>query len=427
MILYDRFTLDNGLRLLVMEDASTPLVTINMLYDVGSRDERPDSTGFAHLFEHLMFGGSVNAPSFDDPIQRAGGECNAFTNSDLTNFFTTLPASNLEMALFLEADRMSQLILNPTALSVQREVVIEEFKETCLNQPYGDMWHKLAPLAYTAHPYRWPTIGATLSHIEQAQLEDVDAFYNSFYGPNNAILVLAGNVTARQALDLVLAEFGHIRARPRPERDLVPEPPQTKSRRVEVRAPVPADALYMAFHMGSRTDPGYYAEDLLSDVLAHGKSSRLYAALVKDRPLCSHIDAYITGTIDPGLLIIEANPADGVSLADIEAAIWEEIAVVQSQPVGDRELQRHQNKIESSILFANTSALNRAMNLAYFELIAEPQLINSEHQKYQSVEPEQIRQAANRILTPDNCSILTYESQQAGDHPLSALEQQASA
>lgn len=408
MITFDRFILDNGLRLLVIEDESTPLVTVNMLYDVGSKDERPDCTGFAHLFEHLMFGGSANAPSFDDPIQRAGGECNAFTNADLTNFFSVLPATNLELALFLEADRMSGLTLNERSLAVQREVVTEEFKETSLNQPYGDMWHLLAPLAYTRHPYRWPTIGSEIEHIARAELDDVGAFYQNFYGPDNAICVIAGNVSSPKALELVKAQFGDIPPRSRPSRSLPAEPPQSGLRRIDHATDVPAEALYMAFHMSSRTDRYYYAEDLLSDVLGSGKSSRLYDALAKEQELCSHIDAYITGTIEPGLLIIEANPADWVENEVVEAAIWKVLEEASVRRVTPRELQRHQNKIESSILFSNTSALNKALNLAYFELIHEPDLINTEHLAYQMVTPAEIQRAAARVLTRENCSVLTY-------------------
>lgn len=408
MINYDRFILDNGLRLLVLEDSSTPLVTINMLYDVGSKDERADRTGFAHLFEHLMFGGSRNAPSYDDPIQRAGGECNAFTNADLTNFFSVLPAANLELALFLEADRMSQLNLDERALAVQREVVTEEFKETCLNQPYGDMWHLMAPLAYHEHAYRWPTIGATIDHIEKAHISDVGAFYEKFYGPDNAICVIAGNVSAKDALSLVQSNFGHIPPRGRPQRAIPAEPIQHGPRRKDHQAHVPADALYMAFHMVSRNSEKYYAQDLLSDILGSGKSSRLYRALAKERQLCSNIDAYITGTIDPGLLIIEANPADGVSNAALETAIWEVIHEVKTNPARPRELQRHQNKIESSILFSNTSALNKSMNLAYFELIEDPDLINSEHLQYLSVSSDDLTQAAHTVLAESNCSTLNY-------------------
>ena len=410
MISYERYTLDNGFRLLVLEDQTTPLVTVNMLYDVGSKDEREDCTGFAHLFEHLMFGGSDNAPSFDDPIQRAGGECNAFTNSDLTNFFTTLPAGNLELALFLEADRMAQLTLNKKSLKIQREVVTEEFKETCLNQPYGDMWHLFAPLVYTQHPYRWPTIGRTIEHIEKAAIDEVASFYQSFYGPENAICVIAGNVTAPEALRLVEAKFGSIVPRRRPQRNIPAEPAQSGFRRLDHAARVPADALYMAFHMASRVDENYYAEDLLSDILGSGKSSRLYANLVKEKQLCSHIDAYITGTIDPGLLIIEANPVDDVPTADLEEAIWSQIELLTNQPPEAREMQRHQNKIESSILFSNTSALNKAMNLAYFELVGQPDLLNTEHLAYQQITQGEISAAASKILRPENCSVLTYQS-----------------
>jgi predicted Zn-dependent peptidase len=278
MIKYERHTLQNGLRVLLHHDATTPLVAINMLYDVGSRDEDPEHTGFAHLFEHLMFGGSEGAESFDDPIQNAGGDCNAFTNSDVTNFFSILPAENLPLGLFLEADRMHRLVLNEKVLDTQRKVVIEEFKETCLNQPYGDIWHVLAPLAYQKHPYKWPTIGDRIEHIAASTIDDVARFYKAFYGPNNAICVICGNYDPTTIMETIETYFGQIPARPRPLRSLNVEPPQDDQRRLVHRSDIPTDSIFMAFHMPSRTDNGYYTADLISDLLASGRSSRLYQA-----------------------------------------------------------------------------------------------------------------------------------------------------
>ena len=411
MISYERFSLANGMRVVLHPDDTTPLVTINMLYDVGSRDENPARTGFAHLFEHLMFGGSVGAESFDDPIQNAGGECNAFTNSDVTNFFSILPAANLELGLFLEADRMHRLILNDRSLDTQRKVVTEEFKETCLNQPYGDLWHVLAPLCYRDHSYRWPTIGQDLEHIASASLDDVATFYNRFYGPDNAICVIAGRFDRDEVLRLIDRHFAIIPSRNHPLRTLRNESTQTAPRRLDHSATVPVDSLFMAYHMCSRADENYYATDMLSDILGSGKSSRLYQSIVREARLCSEIDAYITGTIDPGLLVIEAKPANGHSLEQIEEAILAEISTLKASPIGSKELERHKHKIESSIGFSNCSVLNKAMNLAYFELIDDTDLINTELEHNMGIGSDTLQNMANQLLTKENSSTLFYRSE----------------
>ena len=393
-------------------DNTTPLVTINVLYDVGSRDENPDRTGFAHLFEHLMFGGSVGAESFDDPIQNAGGECNAFTNSDVTNFFSVLPASNIELGLFLEADRMHRLILNERSLEVQRKVVTEEFKETCLNQPYGDLWHHLAPLSYKAHSYMWPTIGRELDHIAQASLDDVANFYNKYYGPDNAICVIAGNFDRDEVLRLLDKHFAPISSRNHPQRTISAEPRQDGERRLEHFASVPVDTIFMTFHMGGRTDPLYYTADMLSDILGSGKSSRLHQKLVREQTLCSEIDAYISGTVDPGLLIIEAKPSNGHDLAEIETTIRQELNDLSNGNIDSDEIDRHKHKIESSIGFANCSILNKAMNLAYFELIGEAELINTELDHYREITPEQLVNTASDLFREGNTNTLYYRRAQ---------------
>jgi len=409
VIHYSRSTLTNGLRVLIHEDASTPMAAVNILYNVGARDESPERTGFAHLFEHLMFGGSANAPDFDEPLQLAGGENNAFTNNDLTNFYDIVPAENLETALWLESDRMAALRFDEQVLDVQRKVVVEEFKETCLNEPYGDVWHHLADMAYKVHPYRWPTIGKVPRHVEEATIEEVKDFYHKFYRPNNAILTVCGKVRAEEVLALVDKWFGDIPAGPVPPRRLPVEPPQ---RRLEQRineAPVPADALYLAFHTPARTEPGFYAADLLSDLLCNGASSRLYRRLLKEQQLFSYIDAYVTGSIDPGLLIVEGRPSHGVSLEEAEAAIWRELDQLNAEMVSERELQKVKNKTESSLLFSELNVLNKAINLAYFELLGDPELINREAALYQAVSREDIRRIARRVLSPDNCSELYYK------------------
>lgn len=413
MIKYDRFVLDNGLKVLVHTDKSSPLVAVNLLYDVGSRNEKPDKTGFAHLFEHLMFGGSANAPSFDQPIQLAGGDNNAFTNADITNFYCTIPAQNLETILWLEADRMHQLVLNERALDIQRKVVVEEFYETSINQPYGDVWHLLSAMAYKSHPYRWPTIGIEPAHIENANLDDVASFYSHYYGPNNAILTLSGNIEMADAERITKKWFGHIAARPKPVFNPPSEVTQHELRRERHHRKIPANALFMAFHMCERTHPDYPAIDLLSDVLANGKSSFLYRRLLKKQRVCHSIDAYISGTRDAGLFIVEAKPAKGIELAALEEKIWEELEGISRIPISEKILQKLKNKVENTMEFSGVSIQGKAMHLAYYEWLGDADLINSEFDQYQAIQIEDIQRVANEILVRDNCSVLEYC--QAGD------------
>lgn len=402
--------LKNGLRVLLHEDKSTPMVAVNVLYDIGSKDENPAKTGFAHLFEHLMFGGSANIPDFDDPIQLAGGENNAFTNNDMTNFYDVLPAENLEVALWLESDRMLSLNFDDKVLETQRKVVVEEFKETCLNEPYGDVWHHISELAYKTHPYRWPTIGLEPKHVEDAKMEDVRDFFFRFYRPNNAILVIAGNVKPEKALKLAEKWFGDIPAGDGYFRTLPAEPAQTEFREKTVEAKVPVDAVYLSFHTCSRTHPDFYAVDLLSDVMASGPSSRLYRKLLKERKIFSHIDCYITASNDPGLLIIEGKPTNGVSMEAAEAALWEEISLLVEQPIAQSELEKIVNKSESSLVFSEVSVLNKAINLAFFELVGDASIINRETVLYQAVTVADIQRVATDIFQRENCSKLIYKA-----------------
>ncbi|MEM8909343.1 MAG: pitrilysin family protein, partial [Bacteroidota bacterium] len=358
--------------------------------------------------EHLMFGGSANIPDFDEPIQRAGGENNAFTNNDITNFYNILPAENLEPAFWLESDRMFSLNFNEKNLEIQQKVVVEEFKETCLNQPYGDAWHHLSELAYQVHPYRWPTIGKIPKHVEDATLEDVKAFYYKYYRPNNAILVVAGNVRLTQIEQLTHKWFGDIPAGNTPQRNIPAEPPQQEFHQRVSEANVPMDAMYLGFHCSGRLDPDYYATDLLSDVLCNGQSSRLYRRLLKERPLFTQIDAFITGNIDPGLLIIEGRPSAGVDLEEAEAAVWAELDLLKTHPISEPELQKFKNKIESTLVFSEASILNKAINLAYFELIGNLNLINTEVEEYSKVTVQDIQRLAQKIFTKANCSELHY-------------------
>lgn len=408
MIEYSRFVLSNGLRVLVHEDHSTPLAALNILYLVGARDESPERTGFAHLFEHLMFGGSANVPDFDDPIQRAGGDNNAFTNNDITNFYEVLPAENLEVAFWLESDRMFSLNFDPKVLAVQRKVVVEEFKETCLNEPYGDVWHHLSEMAYRVHPYRWPTIGLVPEHVAAATLTDVKNFFFNYYRPNNAVLVVSGKVDTREVLELSEKWFGGIPAGDIPDRQLPEEPAQQTLQRRLLRRDVPSEALYLAFHAPGRLDPDYYASDLLSDVLSNGRSSRLYRKLVKEKELFTQIDCYISGTIDPGLFIIEGKPSPGISLEDARAAIWEEIQLLLEKGVSEQELHKLQNKMESTLTFSELSIMNKAVNLAFYEALGDADLINKEAALYQAVTADDIQRLAREILRSDNCSELFY-------------------
>lgn len=409
MIQYERLILKNGLRVLIHEDFSTPMAVLNILYNVGARDERPERTGFAHLFEHLMFGGSANIPDFDEHIQLAGGENNAFTNNDITNFYNVLPAQNIEVAFWLESDRMLALAIDQKKLDTQIKVVLEEYKETCLNQPYGDVWHHISDMAYKTHPYRWPTIGKIPEHVAEATMDDVQDFYTKFYHPNNAILVISGAIKTEEALQLSEKWFGDIPSSHTPLRRLPKEPPQRKLERRINNSKVPVDALYLAFHMPSRTDQDFYAVDLLSDILCNGPSSRLYRKLLRDQSLFSQIDAYVTGSIDPGLLIIEGRPANGVSLERAAQAIWSEIELVKSAPVAEQELQKWKNQIESTLLFSETNVLNKAINLAFFEVLGDAELINREKALYQAVTPQDIYRVANEILIDSNCNELLYQ------------------
>ena len=408
MIKYTKAVLENGLRVLVHEDRSTPLIAVNVLYDVGARDESEKRTGFAHLFEHLMFGGSKNVKDYDGPIQKAGGDCNAFTNNDLTNFYQILPADNVETALWLESDRMMRLDFNQKSLDTQKKVVIEEFNETCLNKPYGTVWHDLSSLVYKVHPYRWPTIGLEPKHIADASLEDVEQFFYSYYRPNNAILVFSGNIDHDKAVGLSEKWFGGIPKGELPERQIPIEPQQKDHRFLEKKSAVPIDALYMAFRIPGRLHQDYYAIDLLSDVICNGRSSRLYKKLYKEQKIFSSIDAYISGNIDPGILVIEGKPNDGFSLEYGKQKIWEELEKIKDQLVEPEELQKYVNKVESNIEFSESNILNKAINLAFFELIGHTERINNEIEFYQKVKVEDIKRVANDILVEENCSVLHY-------------------
>ena len=408
MVSFERFTLANGLKVLVHEDPTTPMAVVNILYDVGARDEHPDQTGFAHLFEHLMFGGSVNIPTYDEPLQRVGGENNAFTSNDVTNYYITLPSVNLETAFWLESDRMLSLAFSEKSLEVQRNVVCEEFKQRYLNQPYGDVWLKLRPMAYKQHPYQWATIGKSLDHIENANIEDVKAFFSRHYNPANAIMVVGGDVKLEEVKRLSEKWFGNIPATEKLARLLPMEDDQIEERRETVEANVPLNAIYKVFHMPARTESGYYPADLISDILSRGNSSRLFRNLLKDQKLFSDINAYLTGSLDAGLFVVEGKPLPGISMEEAEAAIWKELNHISRELVPEDELTKVKNKMESTMVFSEMSLLDKAMNLAYFELLGDAEQLNSETQKYLDVTAEEIKAQAAHIFRKENSSTLYY-------------------
>jgi predicted Zn-dependent peptidase len=410
MIKFERFVLGNGLKVLVHPDPSTPMAVVNVLYDVGARDEVPAKTGFAHLFEHLMFGGSVNIPDYDEPLQVAGGENNAYTTNDLTNYYCQLPADNLETAFWLESDRMLSLAFSKKSLDVQRKVVCEEFKEHYINKPYGDVWHTMRELAYKEHPYRWMTIGKELSHIENATLEDVKAFFFKHYTPINAILVVAGNVTVDQVKVLAEKWFGDIPSGEKYNRNLNAEPQQPEARRLTVHRNVPMDAIYKTWHMCARRDDDYYATDLLTDILGGGASSRLYQSLVKEQQLFANINCYHFGSLDKGLLTIEGQLIKGIDIQRAEDAIELELDKVRKELIDDRELQKVKNKTESVMAFEDMSVMNRAGSLAFYELLGDGDLMNTEFQKYQQVKPQDLHRIANEVMMSNNSNTLWYLS-----------------
>lgn len=409
MIKYNKKVLENGLTAIVHEDKSSPMVAVNILYKVGSKHEDPEHTGFAHLFEHLMFSGSKHVDSFDNYMQTAGGENNAFTNADLTNFYDVIPAENLETVLWLESDRMLNLTIDKKNLDVQRKVVVEEFKETCLNPPYGDVHHHLSDLCYKKHGYRWPTIGKDISHIEKATLEEVSFFFNKYYGPNNAIICLTGNIENERGFELIEKWFGDIPSRPIGAITKEQEPEQLEFRKKVAYGNAPIESLYMAFHTPHRVAKNFYACDLISDLLCNGRSSRFYSKLFKEQKIVSHIDCYLTGAEDTGLLMIEAKPADGYSIDEIREQIWKELNLLKQELVEEHELTKVKNKVENSIVFSEMSVVNKGINLCFFESIGDIELINSESQLYQQITAEEILENANRMFQRSKCSELIYK------------------
>jgi predicted Zn-dependent peptidase len=408
MIQFSKFTLENGLRVIVHEDHSTPMVAVNVLYDVGAKDENPAQTGFAHLFEHLMFGGSVNIPDYDEPLQQAGGENNAYTTNDITNYYIQLPAKNIETAFWLESDRMLSLAFGEKSLDVQRKVVCEEFKEHYINKPYGDVWKYLRELTYTVHPYRWMTIGKELSHIEEAQLQNVKNFFFKYYRPVNAILCVAGKTTVEEVKLLAEKWFGGIESGERYQRNLPEEPQQTAARVLRLEKEVPVSVIYKAYHIAERRHANYYVADLITELLSGGQSSRLHQRLVKEKKLFSQIDCYHTGSVEKGLLVIEGKILPHVSPEQADAAILEELELLKQEKVSDTELEKTKNKVESMIAFEDLSLLSRANNLAFYELLGDAARMNSEFENYNQVSTTDIQRQATIILDINNSNTLFY-------------------
>ncbi len=410
MVQFERFELSNGLKVIFHKDLSTPMAVVNTLYDVGARDESETQTGFAHLFEHLMFGGSINIPAFDSPLQNAGGESNAFTSNDITNYYNVLPAQNIETALWLESDRMLSLAFSEKSLEVQRSVVIEEFKQNYLNQPYGDAWLELRPLAYEVHPYKWATIGKEIKHIEDATLEDVKSFFHKYYHPSNAILCIAGNFELDYIKTIVNKWFGDIPKQKKPVRILPAEPKQLAFRKKRIERDVPADCFYYAFKMAERKSEEYYMADVLSDELSKEKSSKLYLKLKKELQLVTEINTYILGSIDHGLFIITGKIAPDRSLEELDKALWLVLEEYKTIPINDEELKRLKLKIRTSREFQEQALLNRAMNLCFYELLGDANGMNEESQIYQAIEPSHLLDLAQSLLLKENCSLLEIKS-----------------
>ena len=408
MINFDKITLDNGLKIIVHQDKSTPIVAMNIIYQVGSRDEQADKTGFAHLFEHLMFGGSVNIPKYDLPLQNAGGENNAFTNNDFTDYYLTLPKNNIETAFWLESDRMLSLAFSEKSLEVQRQVVIEEFKQNYLNQPYGDIYLLLKPLVYKKHPYRWNTIGKEVSHIENATMHDVKDFYKKFYNPNNAILSVAGNVKPDDVYKLAEKWFGNIESGTTLTKSYLQEPEQKENRSLTVERNVPQNAIYMAWHMDERNSIGFYATDLISDILSNGDSSRLFKHLIKEKQMFSELNAFVSGDIDKGLFIVSGKLINGTTVAEAENAIDEQLQKIATELITEQELKKVKNKIEANLVFSKLSVLNKAMNLGYYEMLEDCSLLEAEKEKYNSISREDIKRKAQDIFAPGKKNKLVY-------------------
>lgn len=410
MIGFKRRVLDNGLTVIAHKDASTPMTAVNLLYDVGSRDDRPDRTGTAHLLEHLMFGGSLNIPSYDREVQKAGGENNAFTSNDITNYYVTLPSANIETGMWLESDRMVGLNFSSEGLDIQKQVVAEEYRQRYLNQPYGDAWMILRPLAYNLHPYRWPVIGSDISHIMNITLDEIREFYNEHYCPSNAILTVSSGLDEDYCLDLAEKWFGPVNKRKSSVRSIPSEPPQAEIRRLDVSRDVPYDMIITAYRMCGRNADEYHATDLISDLLAGGKSARLYRNLVMEKKIFGSINAYITGDRDPGLFIVNGRVSEGIDIEIAYDAIISELDEFISRPPENEEMEKVKNKLEATRQYTHTDILHKATDLAYYQLLSDAEYLNEEIDFYRNAGAEDITRTATSLFRQENSSVLFYRA-----------------
>ncbi len=410
MLQYEKYTLSNGLTMLINEDVTTPIVSVNILYDVGSKDENPDKTGFAHLFEHLMFEGSKHVPNFDEALQMAGGENNAFTTNDLTNYYCTLPVQNIETALWIESDRMFALDINQEKLEVQKSVVAEEFKQRYLNKPYGDVWLLLHPLVYKVHPYQWDTIGKDISHIEKAGLEDVWNFYDRYYTASNAILCISGNMKTDKGIKLVEKWFGDLPLKHKHQRDIVREPVQDGKRVLEVQREVPNDVIYMVYRMSGKRNEirRFYVASLLQDILGYGDSASLYQVLVKEKKLCVSVSVMNSDTIDDGMFVIRAKLVTGAKMEEVERVILDELHKILMDGVGERELTKIKNAVETSDNIQKMMVSAKSFSLSYYTLLGDTDLINREQDIINNITVQDIQTEAERMFQEKNCSVLYY-------------------
>ena len=410
MITYDKTILSNGLTVIANRDRASRMAAVNILYKVGARNENPSRTGLAHLFEHLMFRGTHQVPDFDTPVQMACGENNAFTNNDYTDFYITLPCDNIETALWLESDRMTGLNLSEEACQIEKRVVIEEFRQRYLNQPYGDLNMLLRSMVYKKHPYRWATIGISPEHIEQASIEEIHDFYQRFYHPSNAILSVSGDFESEKVFALAEKWFGGIADTQYPIAPIPQEPEQTEVRRLEVEREVPATTIVIAFHMGNRLSHDFFLGDMTSDLLAGGDSARLYERLIKIKRMFASVNAYISGDVDNGMFVFTGQLLSTTTEAEAEAAFWEEIDELKSGKISDYELEKVKNKFEANTLFGELNVMNKAMNLGYYQMIGDLELINREVDIYRSLMREEVADFSQRTFRKDNSSTLIYRA-----------------
>ena len=410
MITYQKYQLSNGLTVIANRDRTSRMAAVNLLYKVGARNESPTRTGLAHLFEHLMFRGTHLVPDFDTPVQMACGENNAFTNNDYTDFYITLPVANIETALWLESDRMMGLNLSAEAIEIEKRVVVEEFRQRYLNQPYGDQNMLLRDMVYTTHPYRWATIGLSPEHIEQATTEEIRDFYNRFYHPSNAILSVSADIDPKQVFQLAEKWFGCIKDTPYVVPTIEQEPQQLQARRLEVERDVPATTITIAFHMGNRLSRDFFLGDMTSDLLAGGDSARLYERLIKRKRLFASANAYISGDVDCGMFVFTGQLLPTTSEATAEEAIWEEIADLQAGNISEYEIEKVKNKFEANTLFGELNVMNKAMNLGYYEMIGDLPLINREVEIYRSLTAGDVADFSTRTFRKENSSTLIYRA-----------------